>query len=771
MGMPKMAASARSMTYGDGTTTLPWIADTAWTAPVGYTPASSPVPTQDVWRSLIWDRAGKGFTAILVAQAPDYVTALPSNGSVPGYRTISGCQAGNAGIEPNECTYWDAPYWQNFDKMVKAANDAGLLVLVAGLIDPMDRSGTNTLLYDSSGNPFHLNLPFPATTIATAFARNLAARLAGSYVIFSPGFDDFVTDATVDGKTANDSMEAVGNFLKFGSSTLGPAAVPRHLVVNHIAGGSSISNYVPFQGDPWLAFQFFQSGHGANETASILPCATSLDTLSFAICRAREMALYFRCIGESAGSLPSCHLFPQGNVKPATNAEAAYDSLNPPTDTRAGVRNTAYATGLSGSFGFTLGVGGVYNWANPAAFSTSGAASDVSFLASLLRGAPWTDLTPRDNMIVNNPTAEPSSILMAGTPNYALLYAPNFGANSLVKLDIGAPNALSTINCRSTIKWLDPTSNASKTPTCSQAGNIITLGTPPPCNNGRQPPCDWLLRFGQGKDEQSASNTISPGSNGLEVWVSDSPDSSTSAIMAQVLDSTGNPLGDPIAVNADDEPFGKLPTVALDASGNFLVAWQTEFLDGTLDTISSRWLDANGSLLGDTFQMDTSTDGQQAEPAITADGLGDVMVTWTAYSIDGSTSEIDLQYVLDSELPTDSPLVVSDPTQVAVSSSQVQASAQGSFVVAWNGNDAASGTPGVYFQRFNPHHQRAGQMRRVGHSATERRRLVKLAVDRQGSFRVRWESRSQSGAFLGVFEQGFGTDGNEDGGETPVTNP
>jgi hypothetical protein len=208
--------------------------------------------------------------------------------------------------------------------------------------------------------------------------------------------------------------------------------------------------------------------------------------------------------------------------------------------------------------------------------------------------------------------------------------------------------------------------------------------------------------------------------------------------------------------------------VAQDASGNFLLAWQTEFTDGTLDTISSRWLDASGNPLGDTFQMDSGTGGQQADPAITADNLGNVMVTWTAYAADGTSSGIYLLDILDGGTPTDSPMVISDPSQVAVSSSQVRASAQGSFVVAWNGSDAVSGTPGVYFQRFNPRHLRVGQTRRVGHAANERRRLVKLAVDPQGSFRVRWESRSPSG-LLGIFEQAFGADGSEAGGESQVS--
>lgn len=642
----------------------------------------------------------------------------------------------------------------------------------------MDRSGSNTPLLKS--DPSHPKLPFPSTAVATSFARNLAARLAGSYVIYSPGFDDFVTDPTVDGKTAKDNMEAIGNLLFGLGCPLPPTSTSLscHLVVNHIAGGSPIEDYGSFQGDPWLSFQFFQSGHGLNKNPTTLLCSTNLDTASFAICRAREMALYFRCIGETPGhppaiaaSLPSCDIFTSATIKPATNAEAAYDSNTAPPDTRYGVRNTAYATSLSGSFGFTLGVGGVTGWSSPSSYKTSGGASDVSFLASLLRGAPWTDLTPRDNMIANNPTAEQSRMVMAGTPSYALLYAPNFGANSLVKLDIGAPNALSTINCRSTIKWLDPTSNASKTPTCSQTGNIITLGTPPPCSNGRQPPCDWLLRFGQGKDEQSASNTTAPGTNGLEVWVSDSPDSSASAILAQVLDSTGNPLGDPIAVNADDGTFGKLPTAAQDASGNFLVAWQTEFSGGSLDTISSRWLDANGNPLSDTFQMEPASDGQQAEPAITADGLGNVAVTWTAYALDGASSGIYLLDVLDGGLPTDSPMAVSDPSQVAVSSSQVQVTAQGGLVVAWNGTDATSRTLGVYFQMLGRNRRLIGKSRHVGHSATEHRRLVQLLADQQGRFRIRWESRSPAGTFLGLFEQHFGADGSEDGSETPVTNP
>jgi hypothetical protein len=114
-------------------------------------------------------------------------------------------------------------------------------------------------------------------------------------------------------------------------------------------------------------------------------------------------------------------------------------------------------------------------------------------------------------------------------------------------------------------------------------------------------------------------------------------------------------------------------------------------------------------------------------------------------------------------------MLVSDPSQLAVSSSQVQASAQGTSVVAWNGTDPNTGVAGIYFQRFNPRGKPVGQQRRVGHRAEARRRLVKLDVDPPGNFRLRWESYGADGTYQGVFEQKYLSDGTENGGETPAT--
>ncbi len=228
-------------------------------------------------------------------------------------------------------------------------------------------------------------------------------------------------------------------------------------------------------------------------------------------------------------------------------------------------------------------------------------------------------------------------------------------------------------------------------------------------------------------------------------------------------------MGDPIVISQDDYTFAKLPTITLDPSGNYLVAWQTEYPDGTLDAISSQWLDPDGNPLGDPQQIASPTDGQQAEPELTTDRFGDVLLAWTGYSLDGSESEILVQDITALGAPTtDAPSVISDPSQFDVSSPQIQSAPQGGSVIAWNATDRTTRTPGVYFQRLNPHGKPVGPRRSVGHGSGVYRRLAWLAIAPNGHFRVRWETRSPSGASLGYFEQQFDADGNEDGGETPV---
>ena len=118
-----------------------------------------------------------------MAPANQYINAPASQPTPPAsglheasWQRRPGCTPVNYKVVPNECSYLDPIYWQKLDSMVKDANDTGSIVMVAGVIDPTDRGGPGTHLTPSQ--------KYPRKEAAAAFARQLAARLAGSFVFF-----------------------------------------------------------------------------------------------------------------------------------------------------------------------------------------------------------------------------------------------------------------------------------------------------------------------------------------------------------------------------------------------------------------------------------------------------------------------------------------------------------------------------------------------------------------------------------------------------------
>ena len=391
LGMPVSKPGVSFLVYGDSSTTFPWIADTAWSAPMSFSPPSlGSAPSGDLWKNYVADRTGKGFSVLLVAPASQYVNAPASRPAPPasgftGFLAGTGCTPANYKVVPNECSYLDPAYWRKLDSMVRDANDAGIVVLVAGVIDPTDRGGPGTNLTPPQ--------KYPGKSAAEAFARQLAARLAGSFVFFSPGFDDKVDEALEGGGTTQDAMTAVGQAIR---GIAGSA--PRNLVGNQLAGGAALTDYDFFHAADWLSFELYQSGHKGNQG---LPCSyASGQEYARAVCRAREMTLRFRCQG-AASTVQACPTaatgLSAGQQKPAVNSEGAYEDFTTVAedpDTREGERATAYASALSGSFGYTIGVKGIYGWDNPAIYSNtyqqnkSQADEDLARLGGLFRGLP-----------------------------------------------------------------------------------------------------------------------------------------------------------------------------------------------------------------------------------------------------------------------------------------------------------------------------------------------------------------------------------------------
>ncbi|MFL6262379.1 MAG: DUF4038 domain-containing protein [Thermoanaerobaculia bacterium] len=740
VGLPKVAPDRRSLVYGDNATQFLWLGETAWDAPIHYGSGAQ-------WLGFVTDRTApsKDFRTVLVAPATQSVQPVPSGG-FQGFGTArTDCSAAEKAVVPNRCTTWDARYWEQFDDLVLKANSTrkGLMVIVAGVMDPLVRGG------DNNG----LNVSFPRTAEARVFARNLAARLAGYFVFYSPSYDaktvpESGVNLTVNGDSVTTLIKNVGAAIK--------SAAPRHLIGVHLAGSNPLGDYLSFAGETWLDFQMFQSGHGGSNAGA--PCNYSID-FQRTVCRAREGALELRCIHEASPTYTPLAVCVNGNnadrvgtPKPAVNVEGEYESayvkvtqngtttlvrdLSELTPSRARSRHTAWATAFSGSFGFNIGLyRDVVAWTNPAAYSNNYTEArrtnlfqsddDLGRMSLLLGQSPWSQYVPGHTLVCGNfpattspdpcgtgNTIRPEELKrhIGITDKVILVHVPGVGPKPSQQpvVRLLSRDLLAGLTCSSrSVTWVDPrpgTNLREVTAKCDAVANgvqfSVPLNSPSLGCSDAQPTCDWILKL-QSKTLASANAPNVSGDptavssrleaklgltdNDLQVWTEIDPDSQGASVWAQLLDANGDPIGDSFLVHPLDPRMRSLPTATRDSLGNFLVVWEEEGDNSTYNILAVQ-ISNDGVLLGDPLLVNGSTDDQNGDPAATSDSGGFSYVTWTEYPLDGSLGNVWIQIFGPLGTPPgDVPnalVVTNDPGNQF--GSQVQADGQGGVVVAWN---------------------------------------------------------------------------------------
>jgi hypothetical protein len=594
-------------------------------------------------------------------------------------------------------------------------------------------------------------------------------------------------------------IDAVGTAIR--------SAAPRHLIGVHLGGGSALSDYDQFQGKSWLSLQVFQSGHGGGTCAA----GVTDDYAKFA-CRARSYALRFRCIGEPASNATCANSgAPTGQpAKPAVNVEGQYETLGN-NETRVQTRHTGWNSGLSGSFGFNIGVfPDIAVWTNPTAYGAANHLSDddLGRMKGLFRSMPWSDLPPRHDLLIeqNGGVPTPCSgidkanwlqlwkpyLALDAASGYGLVYLPRpkscgtFTPSANIVLDRAKADVLGIACATWKGKWISPGDTlapngfASVLAKCDSSSSGVQFSVVPG-QVGCGEICDRVLVLTKNKTASGSSPNVllsgSPSTVDLQTEVELSDDGQTSTITGRTW-RDGFPLvSSPVALSGSDLLFRKLPAAALDASGNFLVVWEEENGAGTDDIVAARF-SPRLQPLGQPFVLNDTLDGQQAEPWASGDDSGNTVAVWTSYSEDDQIAGDIYGKVLDSSgQPLGSEFLVSTDNQGNQSMPQVQMDGDGGFVVAWT-QDLPVDPPvepapaelaareqegGVYYRVFGVDGRARGPERRVDSGNPGRDRLSRLEVRRHGSFKIRWRAFDATGRDQGEREQDCDRDGNPSG--------
>lgn len=244
-------------------------------------------------------------------------------------------------------------------------------------------------------------------------------------------------------------------------------------------------------------------------------------------------------------------------------------------------------------------------------------------------------------------------------------------------------------------------------------------------------------------------------------------------IYARRFNADGSPSGGDFMVNSTTISYltsGTVPAVGMDSAGNFTVAWESyDDVNGD-DDIYARRFDSSGTALGREFRVNTEITNDQMFPAVAMSATGDFIVAWqsTTQDADGSTGIYAQRYTasgtaLGGEFRVNT-TIANEQTLVTAAMS-----ATGDVILAWqSAAQDSDGSSGIYAQRYDAIGTALGGEFRVNTEVSNDQTTPVAAMNAAGDLIMTWESMAQDGNGKGIYARRYDATGTPLGGEFRV---
>jgi hypothetical protein len=270
-------------------------------------------------------------------------------------------------------------------------------------------------------------------------------------------------------------------------------------------------------------------------------------------------------------------------------------------------------------------------------------------------------------------------------------------------------------------------------------------------------------------DQRRAAVATDGSGNFVVVWDSFSQDGSDAGIFGQRYDNAGALVGSEFQVNTYTTGRQVFPAVASDASGNFVVVWESDGQDGSARGVFCQRFNSTGTMVGGEFQVNTYTTGAQTDAAAAADSSGNFVVVWNSAGQDGSSYGVFGQRYDSSGTPVGSEFQVNAYTTDLQMFPAVTADPAGDFVVVWISRLQDDGVAhGIFGQRYDSTGAAVGSEFQVNTFTTGSQTNPSVSADGNGNFVVVWDSDTGDGDQETVFGQRYDSTGTAVGGEFQV---
>ena len=178
-------------------------------------------------------------------------------------------------------------------------------------------------------------------------------------------------------------------------------------------------------------------------------------------------------------------------------------------------------------------------------------------------------------------------------------------------------------------------------------------------------------------------------------------------VTARVFDSAGTALSTQFEVAPNSIYPQDLPTIGINDNNELFVLWAAYGADGDGFAVLGQSFGFDGSSSSDIVQINTTTFGDQDEPALAMNSAGEAIVAWVNREPQNDPNlkpveKIHAQKMSADKLKVGDP-IIADAAGAPESNNHNAATAMNAdndFVIAWMGVDDYAETTDVYFQLF-----------------------------------------------------------------------
>ena len=258
--------------------------------------------------------------------------------------------------------------------------------------------------------------------------------------------------------------------------------------------------------------------------------------------------------------------------------------------------------------------------------------------------------------------------------------------------------------------------------------------------------------------------------NFVVAWQSaEGQDGDLYGVFARRFNASGNPISGDFQVNTYTTGSQRLPAIAVNSAGRFVIVWwDSDGHDGDSGGIFGQLYDDNGAAVGAEFPVNTYTTGAQQYPSVAMNASGEFVIAWESAGSDGDGYGIMARLFAASGTPASGEIAVNTYTTGDQRHASVGMDRDGNFVVVWDSHGSDGSATGVAGRRFDASGNPLTAEFQVNTYTTSYQGTAELSMDRDGNFVVAWESYRQDGDLTGIVARAFDSSAAPTSPEFPV---